>query len=84
MSHIDNPVSPQIVIVGAGCVGLSCGVQLLQAGMGPVVVVTKQTTPHTTSDQAGQRTTHINIYTNEHMFHHFLPCYMQYQCYFVD
>lgn len=47
-----------IVIVGAGCVGLAVGLQLLQAGHKDVVIIARETTPHTTSDQAGQGCRH--------------------------
>lgn len=47
-----SPTAP-IVVVGAGCVGLAVALQLLQAGYSNVTIVAKDTTPKTTSDQAG-------------------------------
>ena len=47
--------SPSIVVVGAGCGGLAVAVQLLQAGHTAVTIVARDTTPRTTSDEAGER-----------------------------
>jgi len=44
---------PLIVVVGAGCVGLGVGIQLLQRGYRNVIILTKSTTPNTASDWAG-------------------------------
>lgn len=43
---------PEIAVVGAGVIGLSAGVRLLEAGFG-VVVYAATVTPETTSDVAG-------------------------------
>ena len=44
---------PAIIVVGAGCIGLAMALQLIQRGYEHVHIVTKDTTPNTTSDQAG-------------------------------
>lgn len=42
-----------VVVIGCGCMGLCSAVQLLQSGIKNVTIITKETTPNTTSDQAG-------------------------------
>ena len=49
--HLSVPM--RIVVVGAGCFGLSSAIRLLQAGYQSVVVLSRHRTPHTTSDGAG-------------------------------
>lgn len=49
---MSTPTTPQIVVVGAGCIGLAVGIQLLHAGY-RVHLVTNATTPNITSDGAG-------------------------------
>jgi D-amino-acid oxidase len=43
----------RIVVIGAGVIGLSSAIRLLQAGYEHVTVIAKHKTPHTTSDGAG-------------------------------
>ena len=43
----------RIVVIGAGVLGLSSAIRLLQAGYQHVTVIAKHKTPHTTSDGAG-------------------------------
>jgi D-amino-acid oxidase len=42
----------QTIVIGAGVIGLSSGVALLEAGLGPVVIWARELPPHTTSDVA--------------------------------
>ena len=48
-----DPAQMRIVVVGAGCFGLSSAIRLLQAGYRSVVILSRHRTPHTTSDGAG-------------------------------
>ena len=43
----------RVVVVGAGCFGLSSAIRLLQAGYSSVTLLSRARTPHTTSDGAG-------------------------------
>ena len=43
----------RVVVLGAGCFGLSSAIRLLQAGYRSVVVLSRSRTPNTTSDGAG-------------------------------
>ena len=42
----------EIIIIGCGVSGLSCGIQLLEAGFGGVRIVARELPPHTTSNRA--------------------------------
>lgn len=44
--------SAQIIIVGSGVSGLSCGIRFLEAGFGDVKIVARELPPHTTSNRA--------------------------------
>ncbi len=44
--------SSQIIIIGCGVSGLSCGIRLLQAGFEGVRIVARELPPHTTSNRA--------------------------------
>jgi D-amino-acid oxidase len=41
-----------VIIIGCGVSGLSCGIRLLQAGFGKVRIVARDLPPHTTSNRA--------------------------------
>jgi D-amino-acid oxidase len=51
-SDVLMPSPPPVIVVGAGVIGLSTAIRLLEAGI-PVRVRTRERTPHTTSDVAG-------------------------------
>ncbi|MDF2529603.1 MAG: D-amino-acid oxidase [Gammaproteobacteria bacterium] len=58
--------SPQITIVGAGVIGLSCGISLLEGGFSNVQIIAESFSPHTTSDIAAAiwRPSHVE---SEHL-----------------
>ncbi|MDF2939499.1 MAG: D-amino-acid oxidase [Gammaproteobacteria bacterium] len=58
--------SPQIIIVGAGVIGLSTGITLLEGGFTNVEIVSQAVSPDTTSDIAAAiwRPTHVH---SEHL-----------------
>ena len=49
----DAAVPMRVVVIGAGCFGLSSAIRLLHAGYSNVTIIAREKTPNTTTDGAG-------------------------------